>query len=74
MNKADLYNEIDSLASDIEFDYKGIHGSVCPFNRSDVVISYGDTERRHTSIDNAMNDKIYDGKCLNEIANELEIY
>lgn len=74
MTAKELYELIESLASDIEFDYHGMHGSICPFSRNDIAISYGSVERTHESIEAAMNDKIYSGRCLNEIAGEIEIY
>lgn len=74
MKSEDLYELIDSLSHDIEFEYNGKHGSVCPFSHTDIAISYGDIEKMHTSVLDAMNDKIYDGKSLNQIADQLDVW
>ena len=36
-----LFELIDSLAGDIDFEYNGKHGAVCPFSRNDITVSYG---------------------------------
>lgn len=74
MNIFELYEMIDSLAGDIEFDYEGIHGAVCPFNRTNIAISYGDEAQSHNCIEDVLNDRMFNGKCLKEIAEKLDIY
>jgi len=74
MNAKDLINLIDSLTYDIEFDYKGIHGSICPINRNNIGLAYGDNAIDCNSIDEVMSCKFFDGKSLNEISTELEMY
>ena len=73
MNSEKLCKLIESLAGDIDFEYNGNHGSVCPFNSTDIALSYGEEAHNHTSVSDAMNDKIFDGKCLNEIAEQIEL-
>ena len=36
-----LAEMINSMAGDIDFEYKGKHGAVCPFSRTDIALSYG---------------------------------
>lgn len=74
MTKKELYDLIDSMAGDIDFEYQGIHGSICPFSRTNISIAYGEAEKTHENIEGAMNDRIYSGKCLNDIAEEIEIW
>lgn len=74
MSQQELYDLINSLADDIEFDYKGKHGAICPFSRDDIVVSYGEVEIRVSSVEQAMNEKIFDGLCLSEISEEIIIY
>jgi hypothetical protein len=74
MNAKELRNLIDSLAYDIEFDYRGVHGSICPINRNDIGLAYGEQTEDCNSIDEAMGSKLFDGKSLNEIATELDMY
>ena len=73
MTNRELREYIDNLTSDIDFLYKGVHGSVCPFSRQDISVSYGAEEHTFSSVEDAMNWKGFGGKCLNEITEELEI-
>ncbi len=71
MNAQDLWDWIDSLTDDIEFHYKGLFGSICPFNRQDIALCYnGDALTVH-SVDEAMSTPFIDGKSLNEISTEI---
>lgn len=63
---------IDDLTDDIEFQYNGIHGSICPFNRSDISVSYGNYEKTVTSVDAAMQEPFIDGKSLQELCERIE--
>lgn len=74
MNAKELRDLIDSLAYDIEFEYRGIHGSICPISRNDIGLAYGDITKDCKSVDEVMESKIFDGKSLNEIAPELVMY
>lgn len=73
MTSKELYEYINSLAGDIDFEYNGIRGAICPFSRTDISISFGEKEHTHTSIDDVMSDKFFGGKSLNEIAGQLKI-
>lgn len=68
-----LAEMIDSLTSDIDFEYNGKHGAVCPFSRTDIALSYGEEAHSHTSVEDVMNDKMFDGKCLKEISEQIEL-
>ncbi len=68
-----LAEMINSLAGDIDFEYNGKHGAVCPFSRTDIALSYGKEAHSHTSVDDVMNDKMFDGKCLREISEQIEM-
>lgn len=74
MNAKDLRKMIDSLVSDIEFEYKGIHGSICPISRNNIGLAYGGVTKDCKSVDEVMESNIFDGKSLNEIASELVMY
>ena len=74
MKSEKLAELIDSLVGDIEFDYNSKHGAVCPFSRTDIAVSYGDEAHSHISIDDVMNDKIFGGKCLNEISEQISFW
>lgn len=64
---------INALADDIEFEYKGKHGAICPFSRDDIIVAYGEVEIRVSSVEQALNEKIFEGLCLNEISDEILI-
>ncbi len=68
-----LAEMINSLAGDIDFEYNGKHGAVCPFSRTDIALSYGEEAHSHISVDDVMNDKMFDGKCLKEISEQIEM-
>lgn len=47
MKRDKLIKPISSLTEDIDFKYKGEHGAVCPFSRTDILVSCGNNEHRH---------------------------
>ena len=67
MKPEQLRNDIDSLMGDIEFQYKGVWGSICPFSRENISVSYGDLERTFDSVEAVMNEPFIDGKPMKEI-------
>lgn len=73
MKPEQLRNDIDSLMEDIEFQYKGVWGSICPFSRENISVSYGDQERTFDSVDAAMNEPFIEGKPMKEICTEFII-
>lgn len=71
MNAADLRALIDSLAQDIDFEYHGISGSICPFSRTDISLTYDGREVTVDSVDAAMEEPFIAGHSLAEICEEL---
>lgn len=67
MKPEQLRNDIDSLMEDIEFQYKGVWGSICPFSRENISVSYGDQERTFDSVDAVMNEPFIEEKPMKEI-------
>ncbi|MBR2214518.1 MAG: hypothetical protein IJ849_02020 [Selenomonadaceae bacterium] len=53
------------------FDYKGDHYVIVPENRRDWYVCCGEDIKHYTSVDPIMNEKIYHGKSLAEIADKL---
>lgn len=72
MNAKELYDWIDSLTQDIEFQYRGVWGSICPFSRTNISVSYGDEEQTFHSIDAALDTPFIDGKPLKEICSDIQ--
>ena len=73
MNASELKSWIDSLAQDIDFEYRGKLGSICPFNRNNISLCYNDHEITVTSVDEVMTEAFIDGKSLEDVCEELEI-
>ena len=71
MNAQELRDWIDSLTDDIEFQYKGVWGSICPFSRENISVSYGDEERTFNSVDEVMDTPFVDGKSMKDICDEF---
>lgn len=73
MKANDLRNWIDSLSQDIDFSYKGVLGSICPINRQDIDLCFGDSFAHADSVDDAMKIPFIDGKSLNDVVEQLDI-
>ena len=71
MKPNEMKSYIESLMGDIEFQYKGIWGSICPFSRDNISVSYGEQERAFDSADAVMNEPFIDGKPIKEICEEF---
>ncbi|MEG2323496.1 MAG: hypothetical protein RSB81_04645 [Anaerovoracaceae bacterium] len=72
MTRQELYNAVDSLASDIEFSYLSVDGAICPFSREDISVAYGGEECTFNSISDALGAKIVSGESLEDIVEKLE--
>ena len=73
MKAQELRDWIDSLTDDIEFEYDGIWGSVCPFSREYISLCYDEYAVTVNSVDAAMNEPFINGHTLNEINEKLKI-
>lgn len=73
MKAKDLRKWIASMTQDIDFEYNGIIGSICPFSENDIALAYGDVEVGAKSVEEAMNAPLIDGKSLNEMAEFIDV-
>lgn len=73
MNEEDLKNLICLCITDIEFEYKGKHGSISPFSEKNIVVCYDGEVANCKNIKEVMEVKIFKGKSLKEIAQQIEI-
>lgn len=73
MKAQDLRDWIDSLTDDIEFQYRGKWGVICPFNRGNISLCYDGQEVTVASVDAAMKEPFIAGFSLEEISEELQI-
>ena len=62
-----------SLTQDIVFQYNGTYACINPWNPNKIEVGYGEKVKMYKDIEDVMTDKFYDGKSLNEIAEQLEI-
>lgn len=72
MKAEDLKKWILSLEQDIQFEYNGVDGSICPFSKNDISLTFLDISKDYGSIEELMNDKVISGKSLNQISQELK--
>lgn len=73
MKAKELSDWIDSLTDDIEFEYNGIWGSICPFSRKCISLCYDENEVTVNSVDAAMKEPFVNGHSLEEISEKLKI-
>ena len=73
MKAGDLRAWIDSLTQDIDFEYHGRTGSICPFSRSDISLAFDGCEVTVDSVDAAMAEPFVDGHSLSELCEELDL-
>lgn len=73
MKASDLKALIDSLTQDIDFEYLGKQGSICPFSRTDISLVYDGEEMTVDSVDAAMVTPFIGGRNLSEICEELTL-
>ena len=73
MNAQDMRSLIDGLTQDIDFEYRGKHGVICPFSRADISLCYDGMEISADSVDKAMNTPFVLDQTLADMCTELEI-
>lgn len=69
----DIKARLDEMATHILFDYNGKECGIDPLEynkRYDVW--YGESDYTAKSVDEVMAVPLFDGKCLNEIADKIE--
>jgi len=71
MKVSELEAWIDSLTQDIDFEYHGMLGSICPFNRNNISLCYAGTEVTVNSVAAAMSEPFIEGYSLAELCEKL---
>lgn len=74
MNAKQLKKLILSLTQDIEFEYNGKHGCICPFRKDNISMVYDDTSKDYTDVEYVMTDRVFNGLSLNDICENIEIW
>lgn len=73
MKAKQLRQDVEDLLLDIEFQYKGEWGAICPFSREEIAVKYGDLEKTFDSVDALMTEPFIDGKPLKDICDKFII-
>ncbi len=68
-----IRNRIAECCTLFGFTYNGLQCDVDPFNEHKFNLFCNGTQKTVNSIDAVMNDPFFDGKSLNEIAEEIDI-
>lgn len=71
MNLSDLKKRINSLVSFVGFDYKDISCGIDPISENHFEMWYGDNFVIAKNIEEVFDIKIFDGKSLTEIFNNI---
>ena len=71
MKISDFIEQVSSIAGCITFNYNGENCGVEPYSKNDFEIWYGENDVSVNSVDEVMNTKLFDGKSLIEIFNDI---
>ncbi|WP_027407151.1 hypothetical protein [Anaerovibrio sp. RM50] len=74
MTKERLREVLDDELQDVGFEYGGENHLIIPHGSKRYTVCYGDESKDYTNIDEMMNDKVFYGKSLNEIASQLTLH
>ncbi len=74
MNKGKLKKLILSLTQDVIFSYNNKEYCINPFSSNKFEVGAQDRVYNFDCIDKLMSANIFDGKCLNDISERINIY
>lgn len=72
MKPKELFELIASFTQDVDFEYAGVPGSICPFQKDNIALSWGDAQV-NAALDSVMSVPFIMGKSLSEISPGLHI-
>ena len=73
MKADDIKQEILMLTNHVQFKYNGAIAFIDPYSETNFYLGYKDIDKYYTDIDDLMNDPVFDGESLNEIADKIEL-
>lgn len=73
MTPKKLKDWITSLTQDIDFMYQGHECTINPFSRQDIAMAIDGDNKNYSSVEDLMSDPRFDGKPLNQIAEQIEL-
>ena len=71
MKISDFIEQVSSIAGCITFEYNGANCGIDPYSKNNFEIWYGENLISVNSVDEVMNTKLFDGKSLTEIFNDI---
>ena len=71
MTASDIKNTILLFTNDVILTYNGEDIFINPCSDSQFIFGYMDINKTYSSIDELMNDKVFNGKSLTEIASDV---
>lgn len=74
MGKNKLKDLILSLTQDVVFDYNGKDYCINPFSKNKFEVGIENDVLTFNDIDALMTAKIFQGECLNNIADSIKLY
>lgn len=74
MKKEELREDIEVMLLDCEFSYKGVDGSICPFDRDNIAYKYGSIEGVAHSVDELMTTPFIGGETIDGICDRISFY
>lgn len=69
----DIRDRLLEFSSLMIFRYQGMEFDIDPFSPTNFSINYNGEEMKASSIDEVMNIPFLGGKCINDVAGEIEI-
>ncbi len=73
MMVADIKKRILQMTDHVEFYYGDELCFIDPCAYDNFYLGYKNVNKNYADIDELMTDPVFDGKCLNEIAGEIEM-
>ena len=67
MKANEIRDWIDSLTQDIDFEYQGRQGCICPFDRNDISLVFDGDEVTVHSANAAIKEPFIDGHSIAEL-------
>ena len=72
MTRQELYNLVDGLTQDIDFEYEGKQGSICPFARDRIAVCFDGESFIAGSVEEALSIGIVNGVSISAICDRID--
>ena len=72
MKLEDILEDVITITSCVTFIYNGKNCGIDPYSQNNFAMWYGDEDFNATSIDDVITVKLFDGKSLAQLADEIK--